>query len=87
VLPRFQIAVFVHGCFWHGHSCKRGKRPESNVAFWNAKIDGNVRRDSRNRRALKSAGWSLVTIWQCRLEASTEALLVRLRKLRPDLGD
>jgi DNA mismatch endonuclease (patch repair protein) len=45
VLPRFRTVVFVHGCFWHGHSCSRGKRPASNVEFWNAKIDGNVRRD------------------------------------------
>jgi DNA mismatch endonuclease, patch repair protein len=45
VLPRFRLAVFVHGCFWHGHSCSRGKRPTSNVEFWNVKIDGNMRRD------------------------------------------
>jgi len=40
VLPRLRTAVFIHGCFWHGHSCPRGKRPGSNVEFWNAKIDG-----------------------------------------------
>jgi DNA mismatch endonuclease, patch repair protein len=82
VLPRFRIAVFVHGCFWHGHSCKRGKRPESNSAFWNTKIDGNVQRDGHNRLALKTAGWLTVVIWQCRLEKSTNALLARLAKLR-----
>jgi DNA mismatch endonuclease (patch repair protein) len=81
VLPRFRILVFVHGCFWHGHSCPRGRRPTSNVDFWNAKIDGNVRRDHHNRLALKAAGWSPVVIWECRLKTATETLLRRLRTL------
>jgi DNA mismatch endonuclease (patch repair protein) len=81
VLPRFRTAVFVHGCFWHGHSCARGKRPATNVEFWQAKIDGNIRRDRKNRSALKAAGWSAVVVWQCRLESSTRALLKRLESL------
>lgn len=81
VLPRFRLAVFVHGCFWHGHSCSRGKRPTSNVEFWKAKIDGNVRRDRKNRAALKAAGWSSVVVWQCRMETTTKALLKRLEGL------
>jgi DNA mismatch endonuclease (patch repair protein) len=87
VLPRFRTAVFVHGCFWHGHSCSRGKRPASNVEFWNAKIDGNLRRDRRNQLALKSAGWSPVVIWECRLKRATEALLRRLETLNACPGD
>jgi len=79
VLPRFRMVVFVHGCFWHGHSCSRGKRPASNVEFWNAKIDGNLRRDRHNRILLKRAGWSSVVIWECQLERATKALLRRLR--------
>jgi DNA mismatch endonuclease (patch repair protein) len=81
VLPRFRIVVFVHGCFWHGHFCPRGKRPVSNVQFWNTKIDGNMRRDQHNRILLKAAGWSAVVLWECRLERATEALLRRLRTL------
>jgi len=81
VLPRFRTAVFVHGCFWHGHSCARGKRPTSNVAFWQTKIDGNMRRDRKNQSALKASGWSAIVIWQCRLESGTRALLNRLDKL------
>jgi DNA mismatch endonuclease, patch repair protein len=81
VLPRFRTVVFVHGCFWHGHSCARGKRPASNVEFWQAKIDGNIRRDRKNRGVLKAAGWSAVVVWQCRLESSTRALLKRLEVL------
>ncbi len=81
VLPRFRTAVFVHGCFWHGHCCARGKRPTSNVGFWQAKIDGNIRRDRKNRDALKAAEWSVVVVWQCRLESATRALLKRLKLL------
>ncbi len=81
VLPRFRIAVFVHGCFWHGHTCSRGKRPTSNIEFWSTKIDGNVRRDRRNHGALKAAGWSVVVIWECRLEQATKTLLRRLGRL------
>jgi len=51
VLPRFRTAVFVHGCFWHGHSCVRGKRPTSNVEFWRAKIDGSDGQAGKAQRA------------------------------------
>lgn len=87
VLPRFCTVVFVHGCFWHGHSCPRGKRPASNVEFWNAKIDGNVRRDRCNRITLRTTGWSVVVIWECHIERATNALLRRLRTLGADSRD
>jgi len=80
VLPAFNVAVFVHGCFWHGHKCPRGKRPLSNAAFWNAKIDSNARRDDRNRRALRALGWATIVVWQCRLDRGTERLIRRLRR-------
>jgi len=73
VLPRFRFVVFVYGCFWHGHCCSRGRRPSSNMEFWNAKIDGNIQRDRRTRAALRIAGWSTAVIWECRLESATVA--------------
>ena len=79
VLPRYRLAVFVHGCFWHSHLCARGKRPTSNTTFWNAKLDVNIRRDKRDRAALKSAGWRSVVIWQCELERASLRLVRRLR--------
>jgi DNA mismatch endonuclease (patch repair protein) len=63
VLPRYRIAVFVHGCFWHGHDCRRGRRPTSNTDFWNVKLDRNIARDRERRTALESLGWTVVTIW------------------------
>jgi DNA mismatch endonuclease, patch repair protein len=58
--------VFVHGCFWHGHDCKRGARqPKDNAAYWRAKIARNVARDCASLGALKDAGWRALVIWEC----------------------
>lgn len=78
VLTRYRTVVFVHGCFWHGHSCARGKRPSSNTKFWNTKIDATIQRDKSNQRKLKAAGWTPIIIWECRLEAGTDKLIRRL---------
>ena len=72
--------IFVHGCFWHGHHCAEGsRRPKSNRAYWLAKIEGNRRRDARTERALRRAGWGVMTIWECRLKAP-EAVAERIWK-------
>ncbi|MGE0529721.1 MAG: very short patch repair endonuclease [Hyphomonadaceae bacterium] len=69
-------AVFVHGCFWHGHDCRRGARqPKDNAAYWRAKIARNVARDQESLRALKDDGWSALVIWEC--ETRDSALLAR----------
>lgn len=62
-------AIFVHGCFWHGHknSCKLARMPKSNVDYWENKIDGNRNRDRRVLRQLRLLGWSTLTVWQCQL--------------------
>ena len=62
--PR-QMAIFVHGCFWHGHSCRKGKRPSSRVEYWNAKINNNKLRDERNVRDLQGDGWHVCIVWEC----------------------
>ena len=55
VLRKHRTVVMVHGCFWHGHSCPRGKRPDVNRAFWDRKIDSNIARDRKVQAALKAA--------------------------------
>lgn len=58
--------VFVHGCFWHGHDCKRGARePKDNAAYWRAKIARNRTRDAAALRALRAQGWSALVVWEC----------------------
>jgi DNA mismatch endonuclease (patch repair protein) len=59
-------AIFVNGCFWHGHDCKRGARPpKANAPYWRAKIAANQRRDARVRTELAAAGWDALTLWEC----------------------
>ena len=80
VLLRHKKAIFVHGCFWHGHKgCKRSKRPSTNKAFWNRKIDGNIKRDTNNLQVLKKQEWNTLVIWQCQIK-SPERLKNRIYK-------
>ena len=61
-----KLAIFVHGCFWHGHDCPRGARaPKANAAYWAAKIDRNRARDAAAQTALEADGWRVVTVWEC----------------------
>lgn len=68
VLPRYKRAIFVNGCFWHGHrNCARASLPSSRRRFWEKKIFSNVERDRRNRLKLARMGWKHFTVWQCEL--------------------
>jgi DNA mismatch endonuclease (patch repair protein) len=68
VLPGRRLAIFVHGCFWHGHDCARGARtPKANRDYWVAKIARNRRRDGAAREQLHGRGWRVETIWECEL--------------------
>jgi len=63
---RHRKVIFVHGCFWHGHNCKRGARvPKTNTDYWRHKIERNRKRDANTRAALTMQGWSVLTIWEC----------------------
>src|ERR1017187_9407896 len=83
VLQKFGVAVFVHGCFWHGHNCPRGRRPKSNTAFWNKKLEGNAGRDRRNTALLKAMGWRVCVIWECAIPAGIKQLVRLLTKPKP----
>ena len=73
-------AIFVNGCFWHGHDCKRGARmPKTNADYWLAKIGRNRARDVRTLAALEALGWRALTVWECEL-ADEAALEARLRE-------
>ena len=65
VFPSARLAVFVHGCFWHGHACHLFRWPRSNAAFWRAKIERNVQRDLRVESQLLERGWRSLTVWEC----------------------
>lgn len=66
VLPRYRVAILVHGCFWHRHSdCHLAYVPRTRTEFWASKFEANVSRDRRTREALHAAGWSVLTVWEC----------------------
>lgn len=77
VFPARHVALFVHGCFWHGHDCPRGARvPQANRAYWLAKIGRNVTRDKASSASLRKLGWKPAIIWEC--ETADPARLARL---------
>jgi DNA mismatch endonuclease, patch repair protein len=81
VLSKFKTAIFIHGCFWHGHKgCKYAKLPATRSDFWKTKIDGNIIRDKQQITALKKLGWKVIIVWQCQI-SSLAKLEHRLRKL------
>ena len=72
-------AIFVHGCFWHGHDCARGARvPKANRDYWVGKVARNRARDVASRAALEAAGWRVETVWECELKDAS-ALEARVR--------
>ena len=81
VFPSRRLAIFVHGCFWHGHDCARGARvPKSNTAYWLGKIARNRTRDTTAAGALAALGWRAEAIWECELK-DPPALTARLSLL------
>lgn len=68
VFPRHRKILFVHGCFWHGHGCRRGKMPQSRLDYWKPKIERNRTRDESNLLQLTNMGWRTLTLWECEIQ-------------------
>jgi DNA mismatch endonuclease (patch repair protein) len=80
VMAGRKLAIFVHGCFWHGHDCPRGARvPKANRDYWLAKVARNRARDDVAQTALTERGWRVLTVWECELKDAA-ALEARLRE-------
>lgn len=86
VFPRLRKAIFVHGCFWHGHHCRWGKLPKSRLDYWTAKIVGNRARDARALRALRRQDWRVLVVWQCQIRNLDRTLPRVLKFLRGSPG-
>lgn len=67
VFPSRKKAIFVHGCFWHGHECAKGRPSKSRTEYWGPKIEANRARDERNLATLEAQGWETLVVWQCEL--------------------
>jgi len=73
VLPRYKTVIFVHGCFWHGHSCAKGVTlPKTRKEFWTEKIARTKERDKENIESLHNLGWRVIVVWECELKNPLE---------------
>lgn len=89
VLPKSQIAIFVHGCFWHQHTgCRYSTTPATNADFWIEKFRKNTERDKANIEELQRIGWTVLIVWECEIKMSVVAAAERIRTLSrtPDRG-
>ena len=68
VLPKYKTVIFVNGCFWHMHNCKKFVWPSSNIDYWEKKILRNVERDAINIAELQKLGWKVLVVWECELK-------------------
>ena len=80
VFPRHHVALFVNGCFWHGHECRIFKWPKTRVQFWQNKIQHNRDRDLRVIEDLEALGWRCLVAWECALRGATEATIAAAGK-------
>jgi DNA mismatch endonuclease, patch repair protein len=86
VIPKWKIAIFVHGCFWHGHeNCSLGRLPKTRVEYWREKIEKNKIRDRHVIEKLEAEGWRCIVVWHCQLRtkiASEISLPDLLKKIK-----
>jgi DNA mismatch endonuclease (patch repair protein) len=81
VLPRWHAAIFVHGCFWHGHAgCRYATVPKTRTDSWTSKIAANSARDERSVKSLIALGWRVIVAWECALRDAPETTLRKLEK-------
>lgn len=86
VLPKYKMAVFVQGCFWHQHQgCRKARLPQTRSEFWSAKLQANIERDERTRAHLLDIGWRYFDIWECET-AKPEVLAQRIREFKENLN-
>jgi DNA mismatch endonuclease (patch repair protein) len=75
VLPKYQAAILINGCFWHGHQCRLFKWPRTRPDFWRTKIEGNIRRDRQKMSELHRMSWRVCVLWECEIKGAGEDCL------------
>lgn len=80
LLPKYQTAIFVNGCYWHRHEgCRKATIPRTNAAFWKKKFEDTVARDARKTSQIIEKGWRVITIWECEIEGDSAGIVESLR--------
>lgn len=82
-LPKHRLAIFVHGCYWHGHGCGKGSRPKTNPEFWRDKFARNAERHARAEVAIREKGWTPIVVWECDLRDMDRAMAPVLEAMAP----
>ena len=78
VLPKYKTGIFVHGCFWHRHGCKRSTTPKTRVEYWTQKFARNVENDQKHNDDLRAQGWRVLTVWECEINHDFESTMERV---------
>ena len=78
VLPKYKAVIFVHGCFWHRHGCKRSTTPKTRVEYWTQKFARNVENDQKHNDDLRAQGWRVLTVWECEINHDFESTMERV---------
>lgn len=87
VLPKYRIALFVHGCFWHSHEgCRKSHLPGSNLDYWEKKLSRNKERDANNQSRLESLGWKVVVVWECETKREHDLVEILQQRLQPTVN-
>jgi len=81
-LPKYEVVIFVHGCFWHGHDCPYFKLPKTNTEFWKEKIDANQKRDELAQKRLRDLGITPLIVWECETRARGDAFTHSMDQLQ-----
>ena len=79
VWPHLKVAVFVDGCFWHGHDCGKNVTPKTNAKAWKEKIERTQTRDQRVTHGLRQSGWEVIRIWECRLTKDPDHCVQKIK--------
>ncbi len=85
VLPRYKTAIFVNGCFWHGHDCRYFKLPATNTEFWREKIKANQERDELKTKQLIEMGYKVISVWECQSKAGKISFDTLIDKLADEI--
>ena len=75
VLPKYNTVIFVNGCFWHRHNCKRATIPKTNTDYWIKKFENNVKNDEKNYALLRNLGWHVIVVWECEIKSDFDKLI------------